>query len=81
MQQFPVGAFVSQGSLLGPNLWNIFWDGYLQLHPHLSVYADDYKLTISHNRQHHLQTARQLYTKLDTINEWGNPAASELCPR
>ena len=70
-QQYPIGASVPQGSVLGPILWNIFIDDLLQQHPEVSAYADDCTLATPYNREDSEQVSRQISDKLKSIQEWG----------
>ena len=49
--ELPVKASVPQGSVLGPLLWNVYFNDILQLIPETTAYADDCTLTftLSHN--------------------------------
>ena len=70
-REYPIGASVPQGSVLGPILWNIFIDDLLQQHPEVSAYADDCTLATTYSREDSLQEAGQLNNKLQSIQEWG----------
>ena len=47
---YPIEASVPQGSILGPILWNIYFNELLQSLPLASAYADDCTLSHSYNR-------------------------------
>ena len=75
-QAKPMLASVSQGSILGPILWNIYVDDLLQLVPEIVAYADDCTLSHSFKRQDgHLVAAEPLNGK-----GVGRAVAGQLCP-
>ena len=68
---YPISAGVPQGSLLGPLLWNIFFDEVLQLSPSAVAYADDLTITRSYTREGREEATRQLQQEINIISQWG----------
>ena len=68
--EYPIEASVPQGSVVGPLLWNVYFNDILQLIPEAYAYADDCTLTFTCN-----DISRQ-----DTIAKISGKLASLSCP-
>ena len=66
-----VGASVPQGSVLGPILWNVFFNDLLQALPPSSAYADDCTLSYSYEKKDVDSTVARVNEHLDRIAAWG----------
>lgn len=66
-----IGAGVPQGRVLGPLLWNVFFNDLLQLIPEARAYADDCTLTFPCDSTDHRATVANINYALETITSWG----------
>ena len=66
-----VGASVPQGSVLGPILWNIFFNDLLQALPCTSAYADDCTLSYSYDKSDVEGMVTRVNGILECIATWG----------
>ncbi|XP_045118152.1 uncharacterized protein LOC123508465 [Portunus trituberculatus] len=78
--QHPISASVPQGSVLGPLLWNAFFNDLLQLIPEAHAYADDCTLTFPCDSGDHCATVAHINQVLQTIVSWGHRWQVELAP-
>ena len=76
----PVSAGVPQGSVLGPLLWNVYFNDILQLIPEAHAYADDCTLTFVCDRTDSQATITKINRALDTIVSWGRRWQVTLAP-
>ena len=67
----PIEASVPQGSILGPLLWNIYFNDLLQSLPVVSAYADDCSLSLSYNREEAVNVIDATNRQLGEIMAWG----------
>ncbi len=68
---YPVEASVPQGSILGPILWNIYFNDLLQSLPVASAYADDCTLSQSYDRGAAADVIETANRQLGDIMAWG----------
>ncbi|KAG0723280.1 putative RNA-directed DNA polymerase from transposon BS [Chionoecetes opilio] len=67
-----IKASVPQGSVLGPLLWNVYFNDILQLIPEAKAYADDCTLTFtSCERTDRHNTVIRINRALQSIASWG----------
>ena len=69
--ELPVKASVPQGSVLGPLLWNVYFNDILQLIPEATAYADDCTLTFTCERSERRNTVTRINQALQSISSWG----------
>ena len=69
--KYPIKASVPQGSVLGPLLWNIYFNDILQLVPEAYAYADDCTLTFTCDRHDRQATLLHINQTLHIIQSWG----------
>ena len=67
---FPVETSVPQGSILGPLLWNIYFNDLLQCLSVASAYADDCTPSHSYTREEAANVIDATNRKLDDILAW-----------
>ena len=77
---FPVEASVPQGSVLGPILWNIFFNDLLQCTPSASAYADDCTLSWTYERGEEADVVQSVNTQLADIMAWGKRWQVKFAP-
>jgi len=75
-----IHASVPQGSVLGPLLWNVFFNDLLQLIPEAYAYADDCTLTFPCDSSDHRATVAHINQVLQTIIVWGRRWQVDLAP-
>ncbi|KAG0715070.1 RNA-directed DNA polymerase from mobile element jockey [Chionoecetes opilio] len=68
--QQPIHASVPQGSVLGPLLWNVYFNDILQLIPEAQAYADDCTLAFPCDRRDWQDTVCRINLALDNIVTW-----------
>jgi len=68
--ELPVKASVPQGSVLGPLLWNVYFNDILQLIPEATAYADDCTLTFTCERNERHNTVVRINQALQSIASW-----------
>ncbi len=69
---YPVRASVPQGSVLGPLLWNIYFNDLLQTIPSASAYADDCTLSWNYERGDAQTVVQSVNAILSDIVAWGD---------
>lgn len=78
--EYPVEASVPQGSVLGPLLWNVYFDDILQLVPQAQAYADDCTLSFTCRRGEHFEVISKINETLELILAWGKRWQVTLAP-
>ena len=76
----PIKASVPQGSVLGPLLWNVFFNDILQLVPEAQAYADDCTLSFSCERKDWQDTVFRINLALENIVSWSRRWQVTLAP-
>ena len=66
-----VGASVPQGSVLGPIMWNVFFNDLLLALPSSSAYADDCTLSYSYEKKEADAVVTRVNEQLNRIAAWG----------
>lgn len=69
--EHPIKASVPQGSVLGPLLWNVYFNDLLQLIPEAKAYADDCTLTFTCDKSERQNTVLRINQILQSITSWG----------
>ena len=77
---FPVEASVPQGSVLGPILWNIYFNDLLQTIPAASAYADDCTLSRTYRREEAQGMIESVNRQLADIMAWGRRWQVKFAP-
>ena len=78
--EYKIGASVPQGSVLGPLLWNIYFNDILQLIPEAYAYADDCTLSYTCSDDDRKETILRINETLKLISEWGEKWQVTLAP-
>ena len=78
--QHPINASVPQGSVLGPLLWNVYFNDILQLIPEAQAYADDCTLSFTCDKQDWQNTVQRINLALRSIVSWGDRWQVTLAP-
>ena len=78
--KYPINASVPQGSVLGPLLWNVYFNDILQLIPEAQAYADDCTLAFSCDRHNWQGTIHHINEALENIAAWSNQWQVTLAP-
>ncbi|XP_037790925.1 uncharacterized protein LOC119586288 [Penaeus monodon] len=76
----PIRASVPQGSVLGPLLWNVFFNYILQLIPEASAYADDCTMSFMSKRDDHQRTIARINQTLQSLVAWSRRWQVTLAP-
>ena len=78
---YPNEASVPQGSILGPILWNIYFNDLLQSLPLASAYADDCTLSHSYNRDETANVIEDINRHLRVITDRDRGARWQVSAR
>ena len=79
-EEYHIEASVPQGSVIGPMLWNVFFNDLLQMIPQAFAYADDCTLTFKCTDENRKETIELINDTLNLITIWGNLWQVELAP-
>ena len=79
-EEYQIEASVPQGSVIGPMLWNVFFNDLLQMIPQSFAYADDCTLTFKCTDENRCETIELINDTLNLITIWGNLWQVELAP-
>ena len=79
-KEYPVEASVPQGSVIGPLLWNVYFNDILHLIPEAYAYADDCTLTFVCDKEDRLATISRINETLKFIVSWGKRWQVTLAP-
>ena len=77
---FPVEASVPQGSVLGPILWNVYFDDLLQSTAAAAAYADDCTLSWTYEREEVNEVIHLVNRQLAVIMAWGERWQVKFAP-
>ena len=80
-KEYPIEASVPQGSVIGPLLWNVYFNDILQLIPEAYAFADDCTLTFTCNDNNRQETITKINEALQLIMSWGNRWQVSLAPQ
>ena len=69
--EFPIRAGVPQGSVLGPLLWNCYFNDALNLLPESEAYADDVTLSTTCHPSELRSTTQKFSRRLNLLSKWG----------
>lgn len=79
-REYSIEASVPQGSVIGPLLWNVYFNDILQLIPEAYAYADDCTLTFTCNKENREETITRINETLKLIVSWGKRWQVSLAP-
>jgi len=68
--KFPIEASVPQGSVIGPLLWNVYFNDILQLIPNAQAYADDCTLSFTCSHPSRKETVHHINNVMGLIVAW-----------
>ncbi|KAG0718178.1 RNA-directed DNA polymerase from mobile element jockey [Chionoecetes opilio] len=78
--QQPIHATIPQDRVLGPLLWNVYFNDILQLIPEAQAYADDCTLAFTCDRRDWHDMVCRINLALDNIVTWSNRWQVSLAP-
>ena len=79
-KEYSIEASVPQGSVIGPLLWNVYFNDILHLIPEAYAYADDCTLTFTCNKENREATIKRINETLNLIVSWGKRWQVTLAP-
>ena len=69
---FPIEASVPQGSVIGPLLWNVYFNDLLHLVPEAEAFADDCTLSFTCDDTNRVETIIRINETLKKILIWAS---------
>ena len=79
-KMYPIQASVPQGSVIGPLLWNVYFNDLLHLIPEAEAYADDCTLSFTCDDSNRIETLNKINQTLKLILIWAKRWKITLAP-